>query len=260
LEPVNNSPAKVFAMASLWIEKRIQMIPALLLRPNQVFLFIKDMGKQGWWLLAVAWLLTSLAPALAGQFILQAEASTPSRALVEGTEEVNAYGANPSPAEPAPALQYIAAILGPLAAWAAWAAYLQTGALMLGGRSMYHQLLKMVLLLWFPYAVRGLLQTGYILAAETAPGLPGLAGFSPGEGESPLFAALLAWHVLAKLDIYFAWNTALLVRGTALVTRLPQRKALGLVLVGCLLATLMSALPDLIGLLVQDLITGMTFS
>ena len=78
-------------MASLWIEKRIQMIPALLLRPNQVFLFIKDMGKQGWWLLAVAWLLTSLAPALAGQFILQAEANTPSPVLVEGAEEVNAW-------------------------------------------------------------------------------------------------------------------------------------------------------------------------
>jgi hypothetical protein len=138
----------------------------------------------------------------------------------------------------------------------AWGAFLYTGVLLLGGRSRFSQMVVVALAAWLPFALRGLIQSMFILAFREPPGHPGLAGFAAvfqWEGAPAIFVSKL----LGQLDVYLFGYLALLVSGTTHRGRIPRRKAAALVGVGWVLSMILAVLPSLASSFAESLASGM---
>jgi hypothetical protein len=136
--------------------------------------------------------------------------------------------------------------------WLLWAVALYIVATISGGRSSFGQTLHMVAWTWLPYAVRGLVQTVYLLFGGAAITFAGLSGFAPGAREAAAGTGTLSagqavvQHLLAQVDVYWAWNLVLLVLGVMTVAHLARRKSV-LVTAGVwLLITALGLVPVLI--------------
>lgn len=132
--------------------------------------------------------------------------------------------------------------------WLLWAVALYIVATVSGGRSSFGQTLHMVAWTWLPYAVRGLIQTVYLLLGGAPITYAGLAGFAPGahsDGNASIASAI--WqHLLGQVDVFWAWNLVLLVLGIMTVAHLARRKSI-LVTAGVwLLITALGLVPVLI--------------
>ena len=123
---------------------------------------------------------------------------------------------------------------------------------MMGGRNTFGQMLRMVIWTWAPFAVRGVLQAGYIWLTQQPIANPGLSGFVAGETSlagvpAPPGTSTLVWRtLLGQVDIYLFWHLALIVIGLMVAARLPRRKAVTLALASWVLLTLLSLLPAVI--------------
>ena len=113
---------------------------------------------------------------------------------------------------------------------------------------------RMVVWTWFPYTLRGLLQTIYILASGQLIANPGLSGIVQNNrpvaevmAAPPSLNQMLLGAFLAKVDLFLIWNLILLVIGVTVVTRLPRRKAILSTLGVWILLTALSLIPTLIG-------------
>ena len=71
----------------------------------------------------------------------------------------------------------VAKVLGLVVGWLAWAGALYLAGTAMGGRSTFGQMFRTVMWTWIPFALRGLLQTVYILTSGQAISNPGLSGF-----------------------------------------------------------------------------------
>jgi hypothetical protein len=144
--------------------------------------------------------------------------------------------------------------VGRVVGWLAWAGALYLAGMALGGRSTFGQMFRLVVWTWLPYALRGLIQTVYILASGQIIANPGLSGLvqenrpvsemvlaPPSPGQMLLVA------FLSRVDLFLVWNLILLVVGVTVVTRLPRRKAVLVTLGVWLLLTAVSLLPVLVG-------------
>jgi hypothetical protein len=147
----------------------------------------------------------------------------------------------------------VSSVFGRAVGWLAWAGALYLAGMAFGGRSTFGQMFRMVVWTWLPYAVRGLLQTLYILISGQAIANPGLSGLvmdnrpvremvltPPSPGQTVLAA------LLSRLDLFLVWNLVLLVIGVTVVTRLPRRKAALVTLGVWLLLTLVGLVPALV--------------
>lgn len=169
-------------------------------------------------------------------------------------------GMPPEEMAPAPRLSAMAGLvfpglgqLGGLALnWLLWSGVLYVIGTMMGGRNTFGQMLHMVIWTWAPFAVRGVLQAGYIWLTQQTIANPGLSGFVASEtsfaGVPTLpDASTLVWRtLLGQVDIYLFWHLALIVMGLMVAARLPQRKAVTLALGSWVLLTLLSLLPAVI--------------
>jgi len=154
-------------------------------------------------------------------------------------------------------------LIGRAAGWLIWAGALYLAGMALGGRTTFGQMFRAVVWTWIPYALRGLLQTIYILVSGQIianPGLSGLVQDSRAAAEEVMFAQpnigqeLLA-HLLGQIDIYLFWNLGLLMIGVMVATRLPRRKAVLVVMGVWLLLVAIGLLPTLVGgLLAQQMV------
>lgn len=137
--------------------------------------------------------------------------------------------------------------------WLLWSGVLYVIGTMMGGRNTFGQMLHMVIWTWAPFAVRGVLQAGYIWVVKQPIAHQGLSGLVASEA---LFAGVptapgtgtLVWQtLLGQVDIYLFWHLALVAVGLIAVARLPRRKAVTLALSSWVLLTLLSLLPAVIG-------------
>jgi len=135
--------------------------------------------------------------------------------------------------------------------WALWSGVLYVIGTMMGGRQTFGQMMRMVIWTWAPFAVRGVLQAGYIWLTQQPIAHPGLSGFAvatvrPGV-PTPSGAGTLVWQtLLSRIDIYLFWHLALIAIGLMVVARLPKRKAVTLALSSWAVLTLLSLLPAVI--------------
>lgn len=248
-------------------EKLPRLLWGMIVRPRTTLEILREREGRTWWLPALlAVLLTVLpivvsAPMTADQVREAVLASQQQQGEQRGTEaspeeqaqmeQAMSVAASPLITVVFPA---IGGVIGRVVGWLAWAGALYLAGVAIGGRSTFAQMFRTVIWTWLPYALRGLLQTVYILASGQAianPGLSGLVRESRPVGEmvlappSPGQTLLVA--LLSRVDLFWIWNLILLVTGVTVVTRLPQRKAV-LVTVGVwLLLTALSLVPALVG-------------
>jgi hypothetical protein len=144
-------------------------------------------------------------------------------------------------------------VVGQVVGWLAWAGALYLAGIALGGRSTFGQMFRTVVWTWLPYALRGLLQTVYILSSGQLIANPGLSGLVQDNrpvaevvAAPPSLGQMLLVAFLSKVDLFLVWNLILLVIGVTVVTRLPGRKAILATLGVWILLTTLSLIPTLV--------------
>ncbi len=116
--------------------------------------------------------------------------------------------------------------------WLVWAGGLHLISTMAGGNSQFGQMWRTVIWSWLPFAVRGLLQSGFILLTGegiTNPGLSGLIADQRSVSEilaaPPSTGQLVLSSILSNIDLFLIWNLILLIFGVAITARISRRKA-----------------------------------
>jgi hypothetical protein len=233
----------------------------MIAHPRSTLEYLREHGGRTWWGPALLSVLLTILPLAAAAPSISREA-----VLVVQEQRREQRGVEMSAEEQAQMESVIASplriIVFPAAGgvvmlavgWLAWAGALHLAGTALGGRSTFGQMFRMVVWTWLPYALRGLLQTVYILASGQLIANPGLSGFVLGNdpgGEivsaSPSLGQTVLQALLGRVDLFLFWNLALLMTGVLVVTRLPRRKARLVTLGAWLLLMAVSLLPALVG-------------
>jgi len=258
-----------------------QRLPRLLwgiiVRPRATLEYLNEHGARTWWLPVLLGLFLVILPVVVAAPI--ATRQTRETLLANQEQMGEQFGAGMSDEERTQMEEQIMAtaasplivvvfpaagkIVGRAVEWLALAGGIYLAGMALGGRSTFGQMFRMVVWAWFPYVLRSLLQTIYILLSGQLIANPGLSGFvqdsrpageiafaPPGTGQLVLAA------LLSRMDLFLAWNLVLLAIGVMVTTRLPRRKAVLITLGVWALLTAVSLLPTLIGGLLAQQFAG----
>lgn len=239
-----------------------RLLWGIIARPRATFRYLNESGRRLWWLPALIAVIMVILPIVVGSPIqarLAREAVAETQAQMsemlspeqrQQMEQAQQIAASPLVITVFPS---IIGILGLVVGWLVWAGALYLVGMVAGGHTSFGALFRMVTWAWIPYALRGFLQTLYILFTGQLianPGLSGLVADNRPVGEilkaPPTTGQLLASAFLSRIDLFLFWNLALLVVGTMVVTRLSGRKATALVLSLWLLFALIALVPTLI--------------
>lgn len=258
-------------------EKRslFSLLAGIITRPRATFQYLAREGRRAWWLPALLAILMAILPIIvaapintrkalealeATQGILDPQTLSPEQQ--QQMEQAQKIVTSPLIITVFPS---ITAVLGLVVGWLVWAGALYLAGMVLGGHASFGNLFRMVVWAWVPYALRGFLQTLYILLTGQIiahPGLSGLVADNRPVGEMltapPTPGQLLASAFLGRIDLFLFWNLALLVLGTVAVTRLSARRATALVIGIWAIFTLIALIPVLIsGLFMgRSVVTG----
>ena len=229
-------------------------------RPVQAMAHVH--AQRGWGAIAVLVTLLAALPVVAAAPLASSQAQELMRQALESQpggmgqlspemeQQALASGANPLLITVLPALQRVASVwIG----WLLWAGGLSLLSAMTGGKTSFRPLWPVVVWAWLPYALRGLLQSAFILVTGTLIANPGLSGLVlPQETATGLLAAppgpgvLALKSFLTQIDLFLFWNLALLVIGLVVASRLTRRKAMLAVLGLWLVLTLIGLVPAVI--------------
>ena len=253
-----------------------RLLWGMIVRPRATLEVLRERGGRIWWVPALLVALLTVLPVLVAAPITTRQA----REAVLATQEQlgEQRGAQMSAADQAQMEQAMSVAASPLitvvfpaagdvvvlvVGWLVWAGALHLASTALGGRSTFGQTFPMVVWTWLPYALRGLLQTAYILVSGQIIANPGLSGFvqeTRPVGEMvftpPSPGQMVLASFLSRIDLFLFWNLALLVIGVMVTTRLPRRKAMLVTLGVWLLLTALGLLPTLIGGLFTQQVSG----
>jgi len=244
----------------------IRLLWGMIVRPRTTLEYLREQGLRTWWLPALVCVGLIVLPIVVAAPISRRQAR---EAFLAAQEQMGEQLAEDMSAEEQDQMEQamsitasplitvvfpaVSSVVARVVGWLAWAGALYLAALALGGRSTFGQMFRTVVWAWLPYAVRGLLQTVYILASGEIianPGLSGLVGESRSIGEMvatpPSLGQMMLIAFLSRIDLFQVWNLILLVIGVAVVTRLPRRKATLLTLGVWLLLTALGLIPTLV--------------
>ena len=240
-----------------------RLLWGMIVRPRTTLEYLNERGGRTWWLPALLAALLVILPVVVAAPITARQSREAVAAVQEqfggempAEEQAQMEQAMSMAASPLITLVFPAAggVVGLVVGWLVWAGALYLGSMALGGRSTFGQMFRTVVWAWLPYALRGLLQTVYILASGQLipnPGLSGLVQENRPIGEivvaPPSLGQTLLVAFLSRIDLFLVWSLVLLVIGVVVATRLPRRKAVLVTLGVWLLLTALSLLPALIG-------------
>jgi hypothetical protein len=135
------------------------------------------------------------------------------------------------------------AIISVLGIWVGWLVLVGILHLVLtltGGRGSTRVAMNTVAWASLPFAVRDLVQVGWMMTQQQLIAGAGLAGFAPNDGTA---VSLALSAVLALVDIYIGWQIALLIFGVRAGNGLPLGKAISGVLITMFIWLALQALP-----------------
>ena len=253
-----------------------RLLWGMIVRPRATLEILNEQGGRTWWLPALLVVLLIILPVVVAAPITAQQ----TREVVQATQEQmgERSGTEMSTEQQAQMEQAMSIAASPLitvvfpaaggvvvqvVGWLVWAGALYLAGMALGGRSTFGQMFRMVVWVWLPYALRGLLQTVYILVSGQLIANPGLSGFVQADhpvGEMvftpPSLGQTLLVAFLSRVDLFLVWNLILLVIGVTVITHLPRRKVLLVTLSVWLLLTVLSLTPALIGGLFTQQVGG----
>jgi hypothetical protein len=250
-----------------------RLLWGMIVRPRKTLRYLNERGGSLWWLPALLAALMTVLPVVAGaplaaeqarEAIVASQERMAEQQGMELSEEQQAQMeglvASPLIIVVFPA---IGAVLGVAIGWLTWSGILYLAGMAFGGRSTFGALLGVVVWTWLPYALRGLLQTAYILISGqliTHPGLSGLVSSAPSVEEMiaapPSLGQLALTSFLTQVDLFLFWRLALMAVGVVVVMRLPWRKAVPIVVGVWLLLTALGLVPTLIGGMFSGMVAG----
>jgi hypothetical protein len=242
----------------------LRLLWSVIVRPRAALAYISEHGGHTWWLPALVIVLLVTTPVLVSAPTRTQQIREEMRTVQE--EMAQQLGQEMSEEQLERAISLTASPLltvifpavgagvGRAVGWLVWAGSLYLAAMVFGGRGTFGQMFRIVVWAWLPYALRGLLQTVYVLASGQLIAHHGLSGLvqneraiaealsaAPGPGQTLLVA------FLSRIDLFLIWSLVLLVIGVRVSTRLSRRKSVLLTLGVWILLTALSLLPTLIG-------------
>jgi hypothetical protein len=220
-------------------------------------------GGRTWWLPALLALLLITLPVVVAAPITARQSR---EALATVQEQLGESGSAEQQAQMERATSIVASplitvvfpavsgIVGRVIGWLVWAGALYLAGMAMGGRSTFGHVLRMVVWTWVPYALRGLLQTIYIVASDQLILDPGLSGLVRQAGSvremmaaPPSMGQQILAAVLSRVDLFLVWHLILLVVGVRVTMRLARRKAVLITLGVWVLLTALSLIPAVVG-------------
>lgn len=241
-----------------------RLLWGIIVRPYATLTTVAEHRRRTWWLPALLVIILIVLPVLVSGPSRTRQAREEMRTAQEEMaeqigqemseeqlEQAMSMAASPLITVVFPA---VSGAVGRIVGWLVWAGALYLAGMVLGGRSTFGQMFPVVVWTWFPYALRGLLQTIYVLVSGQLIANPGLSGLVQHErpvGEmilappSPGQTLLVAF--LSRVDLFLAWNLILLVIGMRATTHLSRRKSALVTLAVWVLLTALSLIPTLIG-------------
>ncbi|MCD6344500.1 MAG: YIP1 family protein [Anaerolineae bacterium] len=252
----------------------LKLLWGMIVRPRATLEYLSTMQKKRWWVPALLMLVilitvtaaNSMAATRTAQQIMMEvpvemsagkESGTPPSPGMSPEEEGNIM---PTPAGVAPimlVLQSAGSVIGAILSWLVWAGALYLAIVFLGqNHASFGAMFRMVVWVWAPGMIRGLVQSVYLFAGGSPIYNQGLSGLLMDKSPKaimtstyipPSMGKMVFSALLAKVDIYLFWQLGLLVLGLMIFARLPKKKALFATCGVWLLLTLLSFIPALVG-------------
>lgn len=237
---------------------------AMIRRPRSALVALRESSRPSWIWIALVTLILSILPLLVAAPIT---ARVAAEAIQETMDRQAELGQEITPEMQAQAAQFstspiftmllpgIARIFGLVLLWLAWSGSLHLLSTITGGSNSFRQMWRAVVWSWIPFALRGLLQTVFILATGeliTRPGLSALvAPNETGAGaesalQIPGTGELFLSGVLGQIDLFVVWNLILLVLSVEITARISRRKSILITLGVWVVLVLLSVLPALV--------------
>jgi len=253
-----------------------RLLWGIIVRPRATLEVLNEHGGRTWWMPALLAALLVVLPIVAAgpartqqtrEAILATQEQLGEQRGVEMSTEDQAQMEQSMAVVASPLITVVfpvaSGVVGRVVGWLAWAGALYLAGTVIGGRSTFGQMFRMVVWTWLPYTLRGLLQTIYILASGQIIANPGISGFARENrpiGEivlaPPSLGQTLLVAFLSQVDLFLIWNLILLVIGVTVATRLPRRKAALVTLSVWLLLAALSMVPALVGGLFAQQVGG----
>ena len=218
-----------------------RLIWDLIRRPRSALTYLSEAGGKIWIWMAVLAMVAAVLPVIvaapitsrisqeAMQAAMEAQGNQAQQTNPEIQQQIISFTTNPFFTIVMPAGLVL---IGLWAGWLVWSAVLHFGGTLLGGNNRFGQMWQIVVWAWFPFAVRGLLQTIYILASGKMISNPGLSGLLAHPVTAANMAAvtqppgqLALQALLSRIDLFLVWNLILLAIGVMVTARFSGRKA-----------------------------------
>ncbi len=248
----------------------LNLLWGMIIRPRATLEYLNTMQKKRWWVPALLMLVILIMVAAANNVSAtrtEQQSMMESPAGISMGQESDAPPSPggdgdimPSPAGVAPimlVLQSAGSVIGTILSWLLWAGALYLATVFLGqNHAGFGAMFRMVLWVWAPCMIRGLVQSVYLFAGGSPIYNQGLSGLVMDKSTKaimtsayipPSMGKMVFYALLSKVDIYLFWQLGLLVLGLMVFARLPKKKALFAACSVWLLLTLLSLIPALVG-------------
>ena len=242
----------------------LHYLPGIIVRPRPTLATVSERARRTWWLPALLVVLLIVLPVLVSGPLRTTQAREEMRTAQEEMAERMGEDVSEEQLEQAmsmaasPLITVVFPAVGSavsrVVGWLVWAGALYLTGMVFGGRSTFKQIFPVVVWAWMPYALRGLLQTVYIVVSGQLIVNPGLSGLVQSESAvsetvlaSPSTGQIFLTALLSRIDLFLVWTLILLVIGVEVTTHLSRRKAVLVTLGVWVVLTALSLLPALIG-------------
>jgi|GEM_PF-384765 len=234
----------------------LNILWGILVRPRRTWPYLSEHDRQGWWILMVLLLTLTLIPA-AISWTYEKRAQTN---IVQPSMPYERFGYVEQPVTPSGGVNPAGLILhlfgrgaGTVINWLLWATALYLVSVFWGRSSKFGRMFRLTLWTWVPYAIRGVLQIGFLLIGKSPIWNPGLSGFvidrstsgttliPPGVGQVALAS------VLGHIDLFLVWNLFLLIGGLIAFTNLRNKRAVWAVILIWAVLVGLGVIPAIIG-------------
>ena len=245
----------------------IRLLKDLVIHPEQTFTQLKSAGKRTCWIAAIVIVVLCTLPLIAQRLTgagsqaalsgtpdkFSAVASSPDAMMMES----EAMGASASTGPGIFAI--VGVVLGTALTWLIWAGGLHLASVFLGRSNGFKQMLKLPVWAWIPYALRGILQTLYVVLTRSPVVNAGLSGFVIDKATEQLIppgpGSLALASVLGHIDVFQLWTLLLISVGLTAFTEIPRKKALIATLIIWAALLLVSAIAAIVGGMFSQLTT-----